>query len=70
MPFPAEDDRMIDGLGGGISAQAPSFVLPSASCTRVVAGTSRLRVVGQGAYTVEAVEPDGTGITTLRLRSV
>lgn len=53
---------------GAIGVQSPFFTLPSTSCIRAVAGTSRLRVVGVGAYTVEAIEPDGTGVTTLRLR--
>lgn len=60
----------MSGLGGGVAVADPTFALPSAACTRVRAGTSRLRVVGVGTYTVEAIEPDGTGMTLLRLRLI
>ncbi len=55
----------------GMSAQVPTFLLPSASCMRVVQGTSTLRIPDQGSaglYTVQAIEPDGTGMTLLRLQ--
>ena len=55
----------------GMSAQVPTFTLPSASCTRVVQGTSQLRIPDQGnegLYTVQGIEPDGTGMTLLRLQ--
>lgn len=54
-----------------MTAQEPTYLLPSAVCTRVVAGTSRLRIAdlgNDGLYTVQAIEPDGTGMTLLRLQ--
>jgi hypothetical protein len=53
-----------------MTAQEPTFLLPSAACTRVAQG-SRLRIpdLGKdGLYTVQALEPDGTGLTLLRLQ--
>jgi hypothetical protein len=64
------DNGYITALDG-ISAQVPTYLLPSASCTRVVAGTSQLRLPdlgNAGLYTVQAIEPDGTGMTRLVLQ--
>lgn len=55
-------------LAGGIAVQAPSFALPSSDCTRTRAGVSQIRIVGEGTYIVTAIEPDGTGMTVLRLQ--
>lgn len=55
----------------GMAAQVPTFMLPSSACLRVVQGTSTLRIPDQGSaglYTVQAIEPDGTGLTLLRLQ--
>ena len=53
-----------------MTAQEPAFLLPSAACTRVAQG-SKLRIPdlgNDGLYTVQAIEPDGTGLTLLRLQ--
>ncbi len=54
----------------GMSAQAPFYLLPSSACTRTAVGsTLRIPDLGNdGLYTVQAIEPDGTGITLLRLQ--
>lgn len=56
----------LDALGG-IAVRDPSFTLPSAQCSRVRVD-SHLRVVGEGSYSVAAIEPDGAGVTVLHLR--
>jgi hypothetical protein len=58
--------QVLAGVGGGIGVQNPSFTLPSADCTSTTQGSS-LIVSDQGPYTVQDIEPDGTGITVLRL---
>lgn len=53
-----------------MTAQVPTYLLPSAACTRTAYG-SRLRIPdlgNDGLYTVQALEPDGTGMTLLRLQ--
>lgn len=53
-----------------MTAQEPTFLLPSSACTRTAYG-STLRIPDQGSaglYTVQAIEPDGTGLTLLRLQ--
>jgi hypothetical protein len=65
--FDNEYSNALDGM----SAQGPTFTLPSASCARVVQGTSQLRLPdlgNAGLYTVQAIEPDGTGMTRLVLQ--
>jgi hypothetical protein len=54
----------------GMSAQVPTFTLPSASCLRTRQGSQlRLPDLGNaGLYTVQAIEPDGTGMTRLVLQ--
>lgn len=49
----------MDGLG-------PRLTLASADCATVVQGDTA--VIGSVNYTVAAVEPDGTGVTLLRLQ--
>lgn len=61
-----------NGLSDSLSmtAQEPTYLLPSASCLRVRQG-SQLRIPdlgNDGLYTVQAIEPDGTGMTLLRLQ--
>jgi len=66
----AFSDGYVNALDG-MSAQVPTFLLPSASCMRVVQGTSTLRIPDQGSaglYTVQDIEPDGNGLTLLRLQ--
>lgn len=53
-----------------MAAQAPTYLLPSAACTRTAYG-SKLRIPdlgNDGVFTVQAIEPDGTGLTLLRLQ--
>ncbi len=52
---------------GGIAAQDPTYTLPSSSMGAADVG-SPLSVEGQGAFVVAAIEPDGTGVTVLRLQ--
>ena len=62
------DNNPADSLG--MTAQEPTYMLPSASCLRVRQG-SQLRIPdlgNDGLYTVQAIEPDGTGMTLLRLQ--
>ncbi len=51
-----------------IGVQGPSFALPSACCIRTRAEVSQIRVIDEGSFIVSAIEPDGTGVTVLRLR--
>ena len=57
-----------DAAFGSIGVQRPSFTLASAACADIVAGESHLRVPGIGSFTVMDTEPDGTGVTVLRLQ--
>jgi hypothetical protein len=53
-----------------MAAQDPTYVLPSSACTRTAYG-SKLRIPhlgNDGLFTVQAIEPDGTGLTLLRLQ--
>lgn len=53
-----------------MTAQVPTYLMASSACARVVYG-SRLRIPAlgnAGHFTVEAIEPDGTGMTLLRLQ--
>lgn len=62
------DNGMADSLT--MAAQAPTFLLPSAACTRTAHG-SKLRIPdlgNDGVFTVQAIEPDGTGLTLLKLQ--
>lgn len=49
----------------GMASSSPRFVLPTSACIAIAPG-SRL-VVGGEVFGVRSVEPDGTGITELRL---
>ena len=53
------------GLGVGIDSNEPILTCKSADVSTAVQGTAA--VVGGVTYAVVGVEPDGTGITTLRL---
>lgn len=53
---------------GAIGVQRPTFTLPTAACSNIEPGTSHLRIPGVGSYSVQEVEPDGTGVSTLRLQ--
>lgn len=54
-------------LGRGVSASAPLFTLPSVSVPSPVIGLAL--VIGSTTYKVAEPMPDGTGFTTLRLRT-
>jgi hypothetical protein len=56
---------------GVVGVLEPAFTLPSAQCTRVHEGSSLRIVDGAHAgrrYVVTTPEPDGTGVTVLRLQ--
>lgn len=50
---------------GEVEGRQPTFVLPTASASSVAQGQSL--VIGAATYKVRGVEPDGTGVTVLRL---
>ncbi len=53
-----------------MAAQVPTYLLPSSACARTAYG-SKLRIPdlgNDGLFTVQAIEPDGTGLTLLRLQ--
>lgn len=53
---------------GEVQGRQPMFMLPTASAPSAVHGQSL--VIGATTYTVRGVEPDGTGVTVLRLEEV
>lgn len=59
----AQDDLVL----GGVASSAPLFDLASSAVPDDVVGS--VLMVGETAYTVVEPMPDGTGITTLRLRA-
>ena len=67
------DDAVVHGLFDaaytqafdGMAATASAFTLASADCVDVT-NTSTLEI-GEAAYRVRSVQPDGTGITVLLL---
>ncbi|MEY2654031.1 MAG: hypothetical protein RLZZ524_1059 [Pseudomonadota bacterium] len=54
-------------LGNFVAGLAPIFTLPTASASSAAQGQTL--VIGATTYKVAGVEPDGTGITTLRLEA-
>jgi hypothetical protein len=59
-------DRPFLQVAGGIDTSQPTFTLATADAERAQQG-STLRLDGGAAYRVTNIEPDGTGITVLRL---
>jgi hypothetical protein len=57
----------VQDLGGEVAGSTPAFTLPSASVPANPVGLAL--VVGGATYKVVEPIPDGTGVTTLRLRS-
>lgn len=57
------DNGYAQAFGGMVSGTAPSVTVAST----VVATRGDAVTIGGEAYVVTGVEPDGTGITTLRL---
>lgn len=53
-------------VSSGFAASGPVFLLPSASVPAVVVGLPL--VIGAETWAVVEPQPDGTGMTTLRLR--
>lgn len=63
----------IGALGGVVGTADPSFRIDTTDATRVRQGSTLRIIDGPHAgnrYTVTAVEPDGSGVTTLRLQRV
>ena len=56
----------LDGLTGGVAGTAPVFMLATASVPANVQGLPL--VLGTLTYKVVESQPNGTGVTTLRLR--
>ena len=50
---------------GEVEGRQPTFLLPTASAPIVAHGQSL--VIGAATYKVRGVEPDGTGVTLLKL---
>lgn len=59
------DNQYFEPLGGDVQGAQPVFLLPSASASSAAHGQSL--VIGATTYRVRGVEPDGTGVTLLRL---
>jgi hypothetical protein len=57
------DDAYGESFGGMIAGSGPMFRLPSS--VAVTSGASMVH--GSATYTVVGIEPDGTGISLLRL---
>jgi len=60
------DNATGNAIGSDVMVAEPSFLLPTADCTRVRDGTSRLRIDGV-PYIVRTSEADGQGLTALHL---
>lgn len=57
------DDAYGEAFGGMVSGSGPMFRLASSSN----AARGQSLIIGAVTYAVTGVEPDGTGLTTLRL---
>lgn len=62
-----ESEYLEDLDGPGIGTAMPMITVRTSDVTSVVPGSSVIR--DSVTYTVREIEPDGTGITLLRLRS-
>ena len=62
-----DNGYLVQDFGGDIAATGPTFTLPSASVPGSVVGMAL--VVNATTYKVAEPVADGTGITTLRLRT-
>jgi hypothetical protein len=67
------DNGYMGALGGVVGTTDPTYTLPTAATRRTLQG-SPLRIIdgphAGNRYTVTSVEPDGAGVTTLRLQRV
>lgn len=61
------DAAYIEPLGNLVEGNSPVFTLPTASAAGATHGTTL--VIGAATYKVRGIEPDGTGITLLRLEA-
>jgi hypothetical protein len=59
------DAAYYEPLGNDVQSATPIFTLPTTSASSAAHGQSL--VIGATTYKVRGVEPDGTGITVLRL---
>jgi hypothetical protein len=59
------DNDYFEPMGGEMQGATPVFTLPTASASSAAHGQSL--VIGATTYKVRGVEPDGTGVTLLRL---
>ena len=59
------DAAYFDPLGGDLQGAQPIFTLPTSSASSAAHGQNL--VIGATTYKVRGVEPDGTGVTVLRL---
>lgn len=59
-------DYALQDVGGAVAASGPVFTLPSASVPASVVGKAFVHATI--TYKVVETLPDGTGVTTLRLR--
>lgn len=57
------DDAYAEAFSGMVGGASPALILPSS----VAVQRGQPVVVGGTGYTVTSIEPDGTGITLLRL---
>lgn len=57
------DDAYGESFGGLIAGSGPMFRLPSS----IAVSQGQPLVLGAVSYTVTGIEPDGTGLTVLRL---
>lgn len=62
-----ENEYLEDLDGPGVSSSSPMLTVRSSDVASVVPGSTVIR--DSVTYTVREVEPDGTGITLLRLRN-
>lgn len=61
------DNGYSTGFDAAMGGSMPHAMVPTADAESAAAGSVLL--VGSTRYTVSAVEPDGTGVTTLRLHN-
>ncbi|MBK7592226.1 MAG: hypothetical protein IPI27_13395 [Betaproteobacteria bacterium] len=59
------DAQYYEPLGNDVQGSQPMFMLPTASAPSAAHGQTL--VIGASTYKVRGVEPDGTGVTVLRL---
>jgi hypothetical protein len=59
------DNAYFEPLGGDVQGAQPVFTLPTSLASSAAHGQAL--VIGSTTYKVRGVEPDGTGITMLRL---